>query len=67
MWNHGAFTKALGEGCPGKVDYTRKGRIMVNMLALYLAERVKELTGGVQTSTTTKPPHTPDFPVALVP
>ncbi len=39
----------------------------MNRLDLYLSERVKELTQGRQTPTTTKPPSTPDFPVALVP
>jgi hypothetical protein len=36
------------------------------MLDLYLSERVKELTKGQQTPTTTKPQSIPDFPVALV-
>ena len=66
-WSNGAFTKALVEGLQGQADYRRSGRITVNMLDLYLSERVKELTGGRQTPTTTKPPSTPDFPVALVP
>jgi len=64
-WQNGAFTKALVEGLGGKADYGGKGRITVNMLDLYLSERVKELTGGKQTPTTTKPPTVPDFPVAM--
>ena len=67
VWGNRAFTKALVEGLSGQADYGKKGRITVNMLDLYLSERVKELTGGKQTPTTTKPPSTPDFPVALVP
>jgi uncharacterized caspase-like protein len=66
-WGNGAFTKALVEGLQGQADYRRSGRITVNMLDLYLSERVKELTQGRQTPTTTKPPSTPDFPVALAP
>jgi WD40 repeat protein len=66
-WGNGAFTKALVEGLKGRADYARSGRITVNMLDLYLSERVKELTKGQQTPTTTKPPSTPDFPVALIP
>ena len=64
-WGNGAFTKALVEGLNGKADYTGKGRITINMLDLYLSERVKELTHGQQTPTTTKPQTIADFPVAL--
>jgi hypothetical protein len=35
------------------------------MLDLYLSERVKELTQGQQTPTTTKPKTVPDFPIAM--
>ena len=65
-WNNGAFTKALVEGLNGRADYTRKGRISINMLDLYLSERVKELTEGQQTPTTTKPQTIQDFPIAVV-
>ena len=64
-WGNGAFTKALVEGISGKADYTGKGRISINMLDLYLSERVKELTKGKQTPTTTKPQTIQDFPIAL--
>jgi WD40 repeat protein len=64
-WGNGAFTKALVEGISGKADYTGKGKITVNMLDLYLSERVKELTGGQQTPTTTKPQTIQDFPLAV--
>lgn len=64
-WGNGAFTKALVEGLSGKADYTGKGKISINMLDLYLSERVKELTGGKQTPTTTKPQTIQDFPVAV--
>lgn len=65
-WGNGAFTKALVEGLGGKADYAGKGTISVNMLDLYLSERVKQLTGGKQTPTTTKPNTVPDFPIALL-
>lgn len=65
-WGNGAFTKALLEGLGGKADYTRKGKISINMLDLYLSERVKELTEGQQTPTTTKPQTIQDFPIAVV-
>jgi WD40 repeat protein len=64
-WGNGAFTKALVEGINGKADYTGKGTISVNMLDLYLSERVKDLTKGKQTPTTTKPQTIQDFPVAM--
>lgn len=65
-WGNGAFTKALVEGLSGRADYTGKGAITTNMLDLYLSERVKELTLGKQTPTTTKPQTIQDFPIALV-
>jgi len=65
-WGNGAFTKAVVEGIGGKADYTSSGRITLNMLDLYVSERVKELTKGQQTPTTVKPPNVPDFPVAVL-
>lgn len=64
-WGNGAFTKALVEGLSGKADYTGKGKITINMLDLYISEKVKELTRGQQTPTTTKPQTIADFPVAV--
>ena len=64
-WGNGAFTKAVVEGIYGKADYTGKGRITINMLDLYISERVKELTKGKQTPATAKPKTIPDFPLAL--
>ncbi|HEY6292214.1 MAG TPA: caspase family protein [Terriglobia bacterium] len=66
-WQNGAFTKALVEGIDGKADYTGRGEITINMLDLYLAERVKELTDGQQTPATAKPSTVPDFPLAVKP
>jgi len=65
-WGNGAFTKAVVEGIGGKADYKSTGRITLNMLDLYVSERVKELTKGQQTPTTVKPPNVPDFPVAVL-
>jgi WD40 repeat protein len=64
-WGNGAFTKAAVEGIEGKADYTGKGRITINMLDLYISERVKELTKGKQTPATAKPKTIPDFPLVL--
>jgi hypothetical protein len=64
-WGNGAFTKAAVEGIGGKADYTGKGKITINMLDLYISERVKELTKGKQTPATAKPQTIPDFPLAL--
>jgi uncharacterized caspase-like protein len=65
VWGNGAFTKALVEGLSGQADFKGKGAITINMLDLYLSERVKELTKGGQTPTTTKPNTIQDFPLAL--
>lgn len=64
-WGNGAFTKAVLEGINGQADYHKDGRITVNMLDLYIAERVKALTHGAQIPTTAKPSTVPDFPIAL--
>ena len=61
-WQNGAFTEALLEGLAGKADYHRKKAITVKCLDLYLANRVKELTGGAETPTTTMPEATPELP-----
>jgi len=64
-WNNGAFTKAVVEGIQGRADLLGKGKITVNMLDAFIADRVKELTKGKQTPVTTKPVTVPDFPVAV--
>ena len=64
-WKNGAFTKAAVEGITGNADYTGQGKITINLLDLYISERVKELTQGQQTPTTTKPQTIPDFPMAM--
>lgn len=64
-WNNGAFTKAVLEGVGGGADFRRAGKITVNMLDAFISERVKELTGGKQTPTTTKPKTISDFPIAV--
>ena len=65
-WGNGAFTKAVVEGLSGKADYRRQGKVTINMLNLYISERVKELTGGRQTPTSARPNTVSDFPIALV-
>ncbi len=65
-WNNGAFTKALVEGIEGKAAQSAgKDKITINMLDLYISERVKELTRGNQTPATAKPSTVPDFPIAV--
>jgi WD40 repeat protein len=66
-WHHGAFTKALIEAIgEGKADITHKGKITTALLDAYLAERVKQLTGGEQHPVMSRPEAVPDFPLALV-
>ncbi|RYY83638.1 MAG: hypothetical protein EOO15_20995 [Chitinophagaceae bacterium] len=64
-WTHGAFTLALIEGLSGKADLTGKGKVTVNTLAAYIAERVKDLTKGKQHPTLVLPPNVPDFAIAI--
>lgn len=64
-WNNGAFTKAVVEGLRGRADLNKTGRITLNMLDLYVSERVKALTQGRQTPTTAKPSTIADFPLAV--
>jgi uncharacterized caspase-like protein len=65
QWGNGAFTKALLEGLEGGADFLGKGKITVNMLDAFIAEKVKELTNGKQTPVTVKPQTVPDFPIAV--
>ena len=64
-WQNGAFTKALVEGLAGKADYSKNEVISINELDLYISERVKVLTNGHQTPTTTKPVTIQGFPIAV--
>ena len=62
-WGHGAFTLALIEGLQGKADYDHDGTVYLNELDLYVAERVKGLTGGAQHPVTQKPTTMRSFPL----
>ena len=66
-WQNGAFTKALIEGLSGRADLLHTGRVTVNMIDLYVSERVRELTAGSQTPATAKPSTIADFPLVLIP
>ena len=63
-WGNGAFTMALVEGFSGKAAMNGN-KITLNMLDLYISERVKKLTKGRQTPTTAKPNTISDFPIAI--
>jgi len=62
-WGHGAFTKALLEALDGAADTqgNRNGEVTITELDSYLADRVRELTGGAQTPIQTRPPGVPSF------
>ncbi|MFO0579750.1 MAG: caspase family protein [Polyangia bacterium] len=64
--SNGVFTKALLEALSGRADRLKTGRITLNMLELYVSERVKELTRGRQTPVVAKPATIPDFPIAVL-
>jgi uncharacterized caspase-like protein len=66
-WQNGAFTKAVIEGLhEGKANLLNTGKITASMLDVFVAERVKQLTGGRQHPVMTKPDTVPDFPIAIV-
>jgi hypothetical protein len=67
---HGAFAKALIDAIgEGKASIDPSGRITTDMLDLYLADHVKELTKdedeGVQHPVMNRPAPVPDFPLAM--
>lgn len=64
-WRNGVFTRAVVEGLSGKAALPGRGTITLSMLDLYVSERVKQLTGGVQTPTLSRPQSGQDFPVAI--
>ena len=55
QWKNGAFTHALVEALSGKADTNHDGIITLGEVDAYVAERVKELTGGRQHPTTARP------------
>jgi WD40 repeat protein len=66
-WGHGAFTKALIEGLDGKADLVGgDGVIEVDELGLYVSDRVKSLTAGLQHPVQTRPKETRNIPFARV-
>lgn len=54
-WGNGAFTKSLLEALQGKGDANRDGLVTLAEVDAYIAERVKELSGGRQHPTTVRP------------
>jgi Caspase domain/Bacterial Ig domain len=67
-WKQGAFTKALLEGLAGAADVLPKdGIVTIDELNLYVKERVKELTGGLQHPVDLRPKETRNIPFAMVP
>ena len=63
-WQNGAFTKALVEGLNGAAA-NADGSITWKSLDHYVTRRVKELTGGEQSSVTAVPPNTEDYPIGV--
>lgn len=64
--NHSAFGKALIEAIgEGKASADSSGLITLATLDLYIDERVKELTGGLQHPVMYQPNSVRDFPIAL--
>ncbi len=66
-WKQGAFTKALLEGMAGKGLHYTAGVVTIDELNLYVKERVKELTGGLQHPVDLKPKEARNIAFAMVP
>jgi len=64
-WGNGAFTKALLEGLSGKAIKEPYGEITLKKLDAFIADRVKEITEGTQSPTTTFTADLPDIPLAF--
>jgi uncharacterized caspase-like protein len=65
-WGHGAFTKALLEGIDeARADYNGNGEISIKEIDLYVTDRVKSLTDGMQKPTTIVPNSVPDFVIGM--
>ncbi|HMU39044.1 MAG TPA: caspase family protein [Pseudomonadota bacterium] len=62
---NGVFTRALLEAIRGSAAYVAGRPTTVNMLELYLSERVKALSHGTQVPTSSKPGSMPDFPLFM--
>lgn len=65
-WENGAFTEAILAGLAGAADYTGDKAITVKELDTYIADKVKQLTGGTQHPVTLLPGTIPDFPIAAL-
>lgn len=61
---HGYFTVALVEALRGKADYNQDHLVYLTEIDTYLADRVKQLTGGQQHPVTTKPATIRSFPLS---
>jgi uncharacterized caspase-like protein len=60
---HGYFTLALVEGLSGSADYNKDGVVQLNELDLYVTDRVKELSQGMQHPVTARPTSIRSFPL----
>ncbi len=63
---HGAFTEALLEGLAGKADLMHGGSVRTDELNVFLADRVRDLTGGKQHPVMLRPHDIADFPMVAV-
>jgi len=61
---HGYFTLALVEGLSGKAAYNQDGVVQLNGLDLYVTDRVKELSKGIQHPVTARPTSIRSFPLS---
>ena len=66
-WQNGAFTKAVVEGLhEGQANLLNTGKITASMLDVFVAERVKQLTGGPPASGDDQARHRARLSLAVV-
>ena len=63
--HHGAFTVALLDALGGGADLLHRGAVSTAELNVYIADRVRDLTGGKQHPIMQRADDLPDFPLVV--
>jgi uncharacterized caspase-like protein len=65
-WGNGAFSRAMLDGLAGKADLNGDGAVETDELALYVKNRVFEMTKGQQVPVRVKPDAAPEMKLVLL-